>query len=59
MKTISSVAIGLLLLAQANPSSQTQTRAASPLDLARTLGKLLGVEAGGTLSNDLDCARAK
>jgi len=36
-----------------------RTRAASPLDLARTLGKLLGVEAGGMLSNDLDCARAK
>jgi hypothetical protein len=35
-----------------------RTRAASPLDLARTLGKLLGVEAGGKLSNDLECARA-
>jgi predicted AlkP superfamily pyrophosphatase or phosphodiesterase len=36
-----------------------RTRAASPLDLARTLGKLVGVDAGGKLSNDLDCARAK
>jgi hypothetical protein len=36
-----------------------RTRAASPLDLARTLGKLAGVDAGGKLSNDLDCARAR
>jgi hypothetical protein len=34
-----------------------RTRAASPLDLARTLGKLAGVDAGGKLSNDLACAR--
>lgn len=32
---------------------------ASPLDLARTLGKLVGVDAGGKLSQDLSCARAK
>jgi len=32
---------------------------ASPLDLARTLGKLVGVDAGGKLSNDLACARTK
>ena len=29
----------------------------SPLDLARTLGKLLGVDAGGAHSHDLACAR--
>ncbi|MEK6371545.1 MAG: alkaline phosphatase family protein [Acidobacteriota bacterium] len=34
-----------------------RTLPASPLDLARTLGKLLGVDAGGKLSNDLECAR--
>jgi Type I phosphodiesterase / nucleotide pyrophosphatase len=31
--------------------------AASPLDLARTLGKLVGLDAGGKLSRDLACAR--
>ena len=36
MKMISSVAIGLLLLAQASPSSQTQSRAASPLANLKT-----------------------
>ena len=36
MKTISSVAIGLLLLAHASPSSQAQTRAASPLANLKT-----------------------
>jgi len=36
-----------------------RTRPASPLDLTRTLGKLVGVDAGGKLSNDLECARAK
>lgn len=33
--------------------------AASPLDLARTLGKLAGVDAGGPHSNDLACARTR
>jgi predicted AlkP superfamily pyrophosphatase or phosphodiesterase len=32
-------------------------REASPLDIARTLGKILEVEAGGAHSNDLKCAR--
>jgi predicted AlkP superfamily pyrophosphatase or phosphodiesterase len=35
-----------------------RARESSPLDLARTLGKLLGVDAGGAHSNDLKCARA-
>jgi hypothetical protein len=33
--------------------------AASPLDIARTLGMLVGVNAGGKLSHDLACARAQ
>jgi hypothetical protein len=42
MKTISSVAIGLLLLAPASPSSQTQTRAASPLASLKTRAEKSG-----------------
>jgi hypothetical protein len=42
MKTISSVAIGLLLLAPASPSSQTQTRAASPLASLKTRAERSG-----------------
>jgi predicted AlkP superfamily pyrophosphatase or phosphodiesterase len=34
-----------------------RTRTSSPLDIARTLGKVLGVDAGGAHSNDLQCAR--
>jgi len=34
-----------------------RTREASPLDIARTLGQILGVDAGGAHSNDLKCAR--
>jgi len=40
-------------------SETCMARAASPLDLARTLGKLVSVDAGGKLSRDLDCARTK
>ena len=35
-----------------------RTSAASPLDLARTLGHIAGVDAGGAHSNDLRCARS-
>ena len=35
-----------------------RTRESSPLDIARTLGAILGVDAGGRHSNDLKCARA-
>jgi hypothetical protein len=42
MKTISSVAIGLLLLAQASPSSQTQTRTASPIASLKTRAEKSG-----------------
>jgi len=34
-----------------------RARESSPLDIARTLGKILGVDAGGAHSNDLKCAR--
>jgi predicted AlkP superfamily pyrophosphatase or phosphodiesterase len=34
-----------------------RTREASPLDIARTLGQILDVDAGGAHSNDLKCAR--
>jgi predicted AlkP superfamily pyrophosphatase or phosphodiesterase len=34
-----------------------RTRESSPLDIARTLGKVLGVDAGGTHSHDLRCTR--
>ena len=35
-----------------------RTRTSSPLDIARTLGKVLGVDAGGAHSEDLACTRA-
>ena len=34
-----------------------RTRESSPLDIARTLGKVLGVDAGGAHSEDLACTR--
>ena len=34
-----------------------RTRESSPLDIARTVGKVVGVDAGGAHSNDLRCAR--